>query len=38
MPSTNFEAFSSFTASLRPIRICPSSNAVSAPGRPLAAQ
>ena len=37
-PSTNFVALSSLVHSLRPIFICPSSNAVSTPGRPEAAQ
>ena len=36
--STNFDALSSLIASRRPTFICPVSNAVSAPGRPLAAQ
>ena len=38
LPSANFEALSSLMASRRPTRIWPVSNAVSAPGRPLAAQ
>jgi hypothetical protein len=37
-PSTNFDAFSSLIDRRRPIFICDSSNAVSVPGRPLAAQ
>ncbi len=36
--STNFDAFSSLIASRRPTFIWPVSNAVSVPGRPLAAQ
>ena len=36
--STNFEALRIFTASRRPTLICPRSNAVSTPYRPLAAQ
>ena len=36
--STNFDALSSLIASRRPTFICPGSNAVSVPGRPLAAQ
>jgi len=36
--STNFDTFSSFMASFRPIFICPTSKAVSTPGPPLAAQ
>ena len=36
--STNFDAFSSLIESRRPTLIWPGSNAVSAPGRPLAAQ
>ena len=35
---TNFDAFSSFVPSRRPMRICASSKVRSAPGRPLAAQ
>ena len=37
-PSTNFDALSSLMASRRPIFIWPASNAVSVPGRALAAQ
>ena len=37
-PRTNREAFSTLMASRRPTFICPSSKAVSVPGRPPAAQ